>query len=123
MKPSTPPPSSRIVPATSYPTTQGGLGASGYRPIRAMTSAKFTPAAATSIRSCPGPSSGSGRSCTSSTPGPPCLVMTTTFTGESLSIRRSPEHDRPAIDEALRGDDLADDLGRHEHVGRDDHRG
>src|SRR6202049_3349330 len=47
--------------------------------------------------------------------------MTRPCTGETLSIRRSPEHDGPTVDEALGGDDLANDLARHEHVGRDDH--
>src|SRR3954454_16735209 len=45
--------------------------------MRAMTSAKFRPAARTSTRTWPGPGTGSGRSWTCRTSGPPCLVMTT----------------------------------------------
>src|SRR5204862_155222 len=57
--------------------TIGGLGASGYRPMRAITSAKFSPAALTSTMTWPGPGTGSGRSSTRSTEGSPWLVMTT----------------------------------------------
>jgi len=46
----------------AQPTTQGVSGASAYIPIRAITSAKLMPAAATWIRTWPAPSAGSGRS-------------------------------------------------------------
>ena len=52
--------------------------------MRAITSAKLMPAAATSMRTSPAFSSGSGRSCTCSTPGPPCLVMTIARIGDTL---------------------------------------
>src|SRR5450759_5188942 len=88
--------------------------------MRAMTSAKLIPDAATSIRTWPGSISGSGRSCTSSTPGPPCLVITTArIAGEP---NRSAEIHRPAVDEALGGDDLLDHLAGHRGVGGHDHR-
>src|SRR4051794_10776000 len=45
--------------------------------MRAMTSAKFSPAALTSMATSSGPGCGSGRSSTLRTSGPPCLVMTT----------------------------------------------
>src|SRR5205807_9877894 len=95
--------------------------------MRAITSAKLIPAAATSIRTSPAPSGGSGRSSTASTLGGPCLVITTARTRESLYealIRgaRLPwadgstlaagaplaQVDGPAVDEACRRDDLLD---------------
>src|ERR1700747_3437276 len=91
--------------------------------MRAITSAKLIPAAATSIRTPPASSGGSGRSCTASTLGGPCLVMTTARTRESLYARASAQVDGPTVDEARRGDDLLDDVRRDERVGRDDHRG
>src|SRR3954462_1841618 len=57
--------------------TIGGLGASGYIPIRAITSAKFSPAARTSMTTSPSPACGSGRSSTFSTDGSPWAVLTT----------------------------------------------
>src|SRR6202035_416468 len=88
--------------------------------MRAMTSAKLIPAAATSIRTWPGASTGSGRSCTSSTPGPPCLVITTArIAGQP---NRSAEIHRPAVDEALGGDDLLDHLVGNRGVGGHHHR-
>src|SRR3954447_21681726 len=54
--------------------------------MRAMTSAKFSPAALTSTRTWPGPGTGSGRSWTSSTSGPPCLVMTIARMGATLLV-------------------------------------
>src|SRR4029453_5632706 len=55
----------------------GGLGASGYRPCRAITSAKFSPAACTRTRTWPGPTCGSGVSRTANVSGPPVLVIQT----------------------------------------------
>src|SRR3954452_8410478 len=52
-----------------------------------MTSAKFTPAAPTSIRTRPGPATGSGRSCTWRTDGSPCWVRTTARMRRTLSER------------------------------------
>src|SRR5581483_1484891 len=51
--------------------------------MRARTSAKLTPAAATRIRTSPGPGSGPGASRTSSTEGSPILGIQTCFTGSS----------------------------------------
>src|SRR5438270_14036133 len=92
--------------------------------MRAITSAKLTPAAATSILTSPGPIVGSGRSCTASTLGGPCLVITTARTRESLYEARGhalAQVDGPAVDEARGGDDLLDDPRGDERVGRDDH--
>src|SRR4051794_31186411 len=50
-----------------------------------MTSAKLMPAARTSMRTCPGPGDGSGRSCTCRTEGSPCWVMTTARMARTLS--------------------------------------
>ena len=62
--------------------TLGTFGASGYSPTRARWSAKFTPAARTEIRTWPAEGGGgSGRSCSLSTDGGPCLVMTTARIG------------------------------------------
>src|SRR4051794_39027379 len=52
--------------------------------MRAMTSAKFSPAALTSMATSSGPGRGSGRSSTRRTSGPPCLVMTTARTSRTL---------------------------------------
>src|ERR1700726_165163 len=87
--------------------------------MRAITSAKLTPAAATSILTSPGPIGGSGRSSTASTLGGPCLVITTARTRAAYS---SAQVDGPAVDEALGRDDLPHDLRGHERVGRHDHR-
>src|SRR5436189_5665130 len=57
--------------------TIGGLGASGYMPIRAITSAKFRPAARTSTMTSPSAACGSGRSWTCRTDGSPWEVVTT----------------------------------------------
>src|SRR3954452_22272254 len=57
--------------------TIGGLGASGYMPMRAITSAKFSPAALTSTTTWSPLATGSGRSSTRSTEGSPCPVVTT----------------------------------------------
>src|SRR5262245_43228461 len=97
--------------------------------MRAMTSAKLMPAAATSIRTSPAPRGGSGRSSTASTLGGPCLVITTARTRAAYRSRAAGRRvglaqvDGPAVAETLRGDDLLDDLGGDERVGRDDHRG
>src|ERR1700722_2219675 len=90
--------------------------------MRAITSAKLMPAAATAIRTSPGPSEGSGCSWTSRTPGPPCLVMTTAFIAVGRLLGSAELHG-PAVDETLGGDDLLDDVLVHLGVGRDDHRG
>ena len=71
----TPSPSASTTPAASYPTTHGAFGASGYSPCAAITSAKFSPAARTRMRTCPGPASGSAVSRTCSASGPPALVI------------------------------------------------
>src|SRR6516225_3136113 len=55
--------------------THGSLGASGYSPCAAITSAKFSPAARTRIRTWPGPGSGSAVSRTSRPSGPPAQVV------------------------------------------------
>src|SRR5215212_4641830 len=73
-------------PATSYPITDGGFGASGYMPTRASRSEKLMPAALTAIRTSPGPTWGSGRSSTFRTSGGPCWVMTSALT-EGLPVR------------------------------------
>src|SRR6202046_140579 len=94
--------------------------------MRAITSAKLIPQAATSMRTQPGSNSGSGRSTTLKTSGPPCLVISTVRIAVSLPGRelgRSAEHDSPAGDKALGGDDLIDNGSRHWHVGGHDHRG
>ena len=49
-----------------------------------MVSAKLIPAARTAIRTSPGPTGGSGRSCTCRTAGPPVLVSTTAFTPAAM---------------------------------------
>src|SRR3954469_6636868 len=68
--------------------TIGGLGASGYRPMRAITSAKFRPAALTSTTTWSSLATGSGRSSTRSTDGSPCSVVMTarirTMLGEQV---------------------------------------
>src|SRR5215469_5879440 len=53
----------------------GGLGASGYSPCRAITSAKLSPAACTRTRTWPGPGCGSGVSRTARTSGPPLFMI------------------------------------------------
>src|SRR4051812_14407600 len=55
----------------------GGLGASWYSPMRAITSAKLRPAALTSTTTWPSAATGSGRSSTRSTEVSPCEVLTT----------------------------------------------
>jgi hypothetical protein len=66
----TPEPTASTVPETSYPTTQGILGESGYKPWRAIMSAKLTPLARTRIRISPhAVGSADSRSCNLS--GPP----------------------------------------------------
>src|SRR4051812_10300603 len=64
--------------------TMGGLGASGYRPMRAITSAKFSPAALTSTITSPSRATGSGRSSTRSTEVSPWPVLTTARMDETL---------------------------------------
>ena len=61
---STPSPSSTTVPATSLPGTNGSGGLSWYSPWASRASTKLTPAAATSIRTAPGPHA-AGASCSS----------------------------------------------------------
>src|ERR1700733_9692669 len=98
--------------------------------MRAITSAKLMPEAATSMRTWPAPSVGSGCSCTCSTPGPPCLVMTTACMplprlARSLVPLRlkdqphrcSGEVDGPTVDKSIRGNDLLDDRVGHGCVG------
>src|SRR3954447_5767891 len=58
-----------------------------------MTSAKFSPAAATSTRTCPAPSAGSGRSWTCRTSGGPCLVMTTARMAPTLTVEQARRRD------------------------------
>src|SRR5580704_14528080 len=89
--------------------------------MRAITSAKLMPAAATSIRTCPLPSGGSGRSCVWNTSGPPCFVISTTRI-PCARVSELSEHYRPAPEEPLGGHDLLHNLGRYSGVGRDDHR-
>src|SRR3954469_4957943 len=60
--------------------------------MRAMTSAKFRPAAWTSTRTWPGPGAGSGRCSTRSTEGSPWLVMTTARTARRILIARGHGH-------------------------------
>src|SRR3954452_9369929 len=50
-----------------------------------MRSAKFTPAARTAIRTSPAPTTGSGRSWTFSTSGPPVCVNTTALMRRTYS--------------------------------------
>src|SRR5437868_2975154 len=96
--------------------------------MRAMTSAKLIPAAATAMRTSPAPISGSGRSCTWSTPGPPCLVMTTARIAgatlpDGLGLEPLAEIHRPAVEEALGRHDLLHHRVGHRRIGRHDHRG
>src|ERR1700728_415966 len=94
--------------------------------MRAITSAKLTPHAATSMRTQPGRSAGSGRSTVLSTPCPPCLAISIACIAYEItpSIRTtsaSAQRDAPTGDEANACDDLIDHLARHLRVGRDDH--
>src|SRR5215213_1028473 len=119
-RPSTPLPTDSTSPATSYPSTHGSFGASGYIPIRAIVSAKLIPAARTATRTSPGPTGGSGRSCTFSTSGGPTSVSTTARTGPTLSPRagaRGLEVDRAPGVEAVELEDLLEQLVRHGRVG------
>src|SRR5438876_9512835 len=71
------------------------------------------PEAATAILTSPGPSSGSGRSSTFSTSGPPRLVITTAriaLAAYPIGLGGLSEIDRPAVDEALGGHDLLQHL-------------
>src|SRR3954454_12096129 len=76
-------------------------------PCRAMTSAKFSPAAPTSTRTWPGPTTGSGRSWTARTSGPPNFVMTTARMAPTLSLEQPrrrhlgpPREERAVLDPA-----------------------
>src|SRR5206468_12484031 len=60
-----------IVPATSSPGMSDAPGGGGYRPSRCMTSGRFTPAAATRIRTSPADGAGRGRSVGTRTSGSP----------------------------------------------------
>ncbi len=68
-----------MVPASSIPGTYGGSSTSGgpCRPDRSTVSVGFTVAAATRIRTSPGPGSGTGFSTIWRTSGPPNSVMPT----------------------------------------------
>src|SRR5579875_1076166 len=89
--------------------------------MRAITSAKLTPHAATSMRTSPRARAGSLRSCTCSFSGPPWPVMTTARTPTALAALA--EIDGPAGVEAVLVEYLAQDLRGDGGVGRDDHRG
>src|SRR5436190_23877402 len=93
------------------------------------------PAAATSIATWP-PSgrSGAGRSCTCSTSGGPCLVITTArihgeptprdpWAGSQMHGRVWSERHGTTVDEAVASDDLVHHLLRHPPIARDGHRG
>src|SRR5438270_12820168 len=92
--------------------------------MRAIMSAKLTPAAATPMRTSPAPVLGSARASTRRTSGPPCLVMTTTCTATQPNRpsargacrpparRRSEAHGATRL-EPVRGDDLLDHLWGH----------
>src|SRR4051812_36894435 len=93
----------------------GGLGASWYSPMRAITSAKFSPAALTSTTTWPSPATGSGRSSTRSTEVSPCEVLTTARTYRTLGqqLRRcllgAPVPEGPG--QQRTGDEHRDDAG------------
>src|SRR6478672_1743476 len=66
------------------------------------------PAALTAIRTSPGPTAGSGRSCTCSTSGPPLPVCTSAFTGSAYLTGRGLQIDRATNREAVQLEDLGD---------------
>src|SRR5204862_439226 len=116
--PSTPSPIDSTSPATSYPSTHGTFGASGYIPIRAIVSAKLIPAARTAIRISPAPTVGSGRSCTRSTSGGPTLVSTTARMAPPYPGSAGLEVHRTARVKTVELEDLLEELVRHGSVGR-----
>src|SRR5436190_16511428 len=116
--PSTPSPTDSTSPATSYPSTHGTFGASGYIPIRAIVSAKLIPAARTAIRISPAPTVGSGRSCTRSTSGGPTLASTTARLAPPYPGTAGLEVHRTARVKTVELEDLLEELVRHGSVGR-----
>src|SRR4051794_29073030 len=78
VKPSVPLPSLSITPTDSIPGTVGNSGVNPYRPRMVCRSLASTGAAATRIRTWPGPGSGIGRDCSCRTSdGSPTVPATT----------------------------------------------
>src|SRR5262245_54459713 len=75
-RPSTAAPVSSTVPAASWPGTNGGSWRCWYWPRITSVSGKFTAAASTPMRTCPGPQSGAGTSSTRRTSSPPSSGQT-----------------------------------------------
>src|SRR5882762_4401906 len=88
----TPIPTASTVPAASKPTPRCWPSSTGPQtPIQTAASAGFRAAAATLIRTCPGPGFARGTSATSTTSGPPIALTKTASIATDLLRRRCAE--------------------------------
>ena len=110
-------PTASMVPATSAPGVNGSAGCIWYFFWMIRTSGKLTPAAATRIRTCFGPGSGTGTSTSFRSSGPPQVSQMMAFMGRGLLRFGNEAADREGIGPRAQGQRKARGAG---FVGRNE---